>query len=155
MLLTSIVSLNAVAEIPPSKKEVYSPLLVSGGFTKNNKPAFTIVFGDSSQNAFGLTMTCEQFRKMPLKSVTFEEKANSPVSLRYTSEDTKETFMPSENHNTFIRLQFTKHDFKKKQIAFYVDGMLLNINSMNKVAVPAYFVEFTKADFDNFKHDCK
>lgn len=151
VFLTAI--LGSVSNISIASQEF--PTLMATDTTLNNKPAFSIVFGHQSDDAYKLSIQCETI-KHSNKGRVFTFEPYSAASLTYNKAPDILGWSDSK-FDTYLKINFLEKDFKKNKVVISLSAKLLNVRAENTefLNTDELLLNFTSSDIAELKKACK
>lgn len=118
--------------VPQSTTPSLSPLLVSSGFTLNDKPAVSFYFGSSDEDVFDVTIYQENIQS----GYSVENyKSNAPeVSVNAIFDGTN--YSLSNKHDTNFKFSIAKAGSPSDPIQVVASGILVNAASGKFLELP-------------------
>lgn len=135
----------------------YQPLniLADSDFTMNNKPAFSIYFGKSTNDFFDFTAQCSIFDKTSSKISTRDNKKIAPeLSLGYHNQAQNQYMISESKFDTYAAMDVII-DKTQKTITFIVEGKVYDISSDRTYQVNPQKIILSIDEMKKIRNRCK
>lgn len=134
----------------------YRPLnIIADDFTANNKPAFSVSFGKSTNDFFSFSAQCSIFDKTSSKTTTKQNKGIAPeISLEYYNNAKKQLMTSDSKFDTYAEIDIAI-DKIKNVLNFTISGALYDEKSDSIYKVGPQNLVLSADEARKIRNGCK
>ncbi len=150
LLISFLVSTSSFAgEIESGS---YKPFdIIANDFSMNNKPAFSISFGKTTNDYFSLSVQCRAFDKKSSKTSTKDNPSDPEISLEYMNNDKNQFMVSDSKFDDHVNLEVL---IKDKTFIFVVDGKLYDTKSNSLYTIHKQNIVVSANEMREIRNGC-